>query len=85
MSSANIQYEAIRETDYFPNETSTQVKAIWMDFVNTVDSLLSPDMLAGARQRARDDDQLLDEISVVLDSLYAHFSSDLKTLEAKNK
>lgn len=206
MSSANIQYEAVRETDYFPNETSTQAEAIWMDFVNMVDSLLSPDepramsapivrlelsdyqertwatrrriwvdrvasawlirrfidqkarflwldspgdcpadalgfdfdgatfthigdrvsfevllasfgldqdrgllrlgamvhaldvgegfvpeaggfeaMLAGARQRARDDDQLLDEISVVLDSLYAHFSSDLKTLEAKNK
>ena len=33
-------------------------------------------MLGGARQRAADDDQLLAEMSVVLDSLYAHFSSD---------
>lgn len=33
-------------------------------------------MLAGARQRAVDDDQLLDETSVVLDSLYVHFSND---------
>lgn len=33
-------------------------------------------MLSGARQRAKDDDQLLDEISLVLDALYAHFSND---------
>lgn len=198
------EYEAIREIDYFPNETSTQAEAVWMDFVNAADSLLSPDephavsaaiarlelsdyqgrtwatrrhlwvdrvasawlirrfidqkarflwldapnhcpadalgfdfdgatfthindrvsfevllvsfgldqdrallrlgamvhaldvgdgivpeadgfeaMLAGARQRAKDDDQLLDEISVVLDSLYAYFSNDLQTSEAK--
>jgi hypothetical protein len=32
-------------------------------------------MLAGARQRAADDDQLLAEMSVVLDSLHAHFAS----------
>lgn len=32
-------------------------------------------MLAGARARAKDDDQLLAEMSVVLDSLYAHFSN----------
>jgi hypothetical protein len=31
-------------------------------------------MLAGARQNARDDDDLLDKISVVLDALYQHFS-----------
>ena len=199
------EYEAVREIDYFPNETSTQAEAIWMDFVNAFDSLLSPDephaavgaaiarlelsdyqertwatrrrlwvdrvasawlirrfidqkarflwldspghcpadalgfdfdgatfthigdrvsfevllasfgldqdrgllrlgsmvraldvgegfvpeadgfeaMLAGARQRAQDDDQLLGEISVVLDSLYAHFSNDLQTSEVK--
>lgn len=35
-------------------------------------------MLSGARQRAADDDQLLIEISGVLDSLYAHFSNDSK-------
>ena len=35
-------------------------------------------MLSGARQRARDDDQLLQEISLVLDSLYQHFSSESK-------
>ncbi len=40
-------------------------------------------MLAGARQRTSGDDQLLDEIGVVLDSLYAHFSSDLQTGQAK--
>jgi hypothetical protein len=33
-------------------------------------------ILTGARQRIVDDDQLLDEIGIVLDSLYAHFSSD---------
>jgi hypothetical protein len=33
-------------------------------------------MLAGARQRAADDDSLLAEIGVVLDSLHAHFSAD---------
>ena len=33
-------------------------------------------MLAGARQRATDDDQLLSEMSVVLDSLHAHFASE---------
>jgi hypothetical protein len=32
-------------------------------------------MLAGARQRAVDDDQLLDEMTLVLDSFYAHFSN----------
>lgn len=198
------EYEAVREIDYFPNVTSTQAEAAWMDFLNAADSLLSPDephavnatiahlelsgyqgrtwvtrrhlwvdrvasawlihrfidreahflwldspsdcpadalgfdfdgatfthvgdrvsfevllasfglnqdrgllrlgtmvhvldvgegfvpeahgfeaMLAGARQRAKDDDQLLDEISSVLDSLYAHFSNDLQTSEIK--
>jgi hypothetical protein len=200
------EYEAVREIDYFPNETSIQAEAVWMDFVNAADSLLSPDephavsaaiarlelsdyqgrtwatrrhiwvdrvasawlirrfidqkahflwldspghcpagalgfdfdgatfthigdrvsfevllagfgldqdrgllrlgamvhaldvgegfvpeadgfeaMLAGARQRAQDDDQLLGEISIVLDSLYAYFSSDPQTSEIKNK
>lgn len=32
-------------------------------------------MLAGARQRAADDDALLNEISIVLDSLHAYFST----------
>ncbi|TBR76445.1 MAG: hypothetical protein EPN64_07630 [Burkholderiaceae bacterium] len=36
-------------------------------------------VMAGARQRAPDDDQLLDEMSRVLDSLYAHFVSSAKT------
>ncbi|MFZ6743543.1 chromate resistance protein ChrB domain-containing protein [Undibacterium sp. JH2W] len=31
-------------------------------------------MLTGARQNARDDDELLDKISMVLDALYQHFS-----------
>lgn len=33
-------------------------------------------VLAGARQRCLDDDQLLSEISIVLDSLHAHFSNE---------
>lgn len=33
-------------------------------------------MLAGARQRCADDDQLLSEMGVVLDSLHAHFSTE---------
>lgn len=41
-------------------------------------------MLAGARQRAVDDDQLLAEIGVVLDALYAHFSNDPPTTDRKN-
>lgn len=41
-------------------------------------------MLAGARQRTAGDDQLLDEISVVLDSLYAHFSNDPQTTSTKS-
>jgi hypothetical protein len=41
-------------------------------------------MVAGARQRAVDDDQLLAEIGVVLDALYAHFSNDPPTTLRKN-
>ncbi len=40
-------------------------------------------MLAGVRQRAADDDQLLEEMSVVLDSLHAHFSNDPQSPPAK--
>ncbi|HEY8026711.1 MAG TPA: chromate resistance protein ChrB domain-containing protein [Burkholderiaceae bacterium] len=40
-------------------------------------------MLAGARQRTTGDDQLLDEIGGVLDSLYAHFSNDPPTTPAQ--
>lgn len=40
-------------------------------------------MLAGARQRCADDDQLLAEMGVVLDSLYAHFSTAPATTPAK--
>lgn len=36
-------------------------------------------MLAGARLRAKNDDQFLLEISPVLDFLYTHFSTDYKT------
>ncbi len=35
-------------------------------------------MLAGARARLKDDDVLLAEIGMVLDSLYAHFSINKK-------
>jgi hypothetical protein len=40
-------------------------------------------MLAGARQRCADDDQLLAEMSVVLDSLHAHFSNDAQAAPAQ--
>lgn len=33
-------------------------------------------MLSGARRRAKNDDQLLTEMSAVLDALYAHFTDD---------
>jgi hypothetical protein len=33
---------------------------------------------AGARHRTVDDDQLLADIGVVLDSLYAHFSNNVE-------
>jgi hypothetical protein len=39
-------------------------------------------MLAGARQRLSDDDQFLAEVSLVLDSLYAHFSKDQQSKSA---
>lgn len=40
-------------------------------------------MLGGARQRAADDDQLLAEMSLVLDSLYAHFAGKSQTVQDK--
>ncbi|TCT10293.1 chromate resistance protein ChrB domain-containing protein [Paralcaligenes ureilyticus] len=40
-------------------------------------------MLSGARQRVTDDDQLLAELEVVLNLLYAHFSNDPQTSETK--
>nr|WP_256212088.1 chromate resistance protein ChrB domain-containing protein [Nitrosomonas communis] len=38
-------------------------------------------ILAGARQRTEDDNHLLNEMSVVLDLLYAHFSNNLQNSE----
>ena len=40
-------------------------------------------VLAGAREGAKDDDQLLDKISLVLDSLYTHFSRDPQAAEMR--
>ncbi|MGN7981796.1 chromate resistance protein ChrB domain-containing protein [Burkholderia sp. 22313] len=39
-------------------------------------------VMAGARERAADDDQLLDEMGRVLDSLYTHFKSATKSRDA---
>ena len=39
-------------------------------------------VMAGARQRALDDDQLLDEMGRVLDSIYAHFAASTKNANA---
>lgn len=35
-------YEAIRNTDYFPNDATLQAEAVWMDFVNLAQAALSP-------------------------------------------
>lgn len=35
-------YEALRRTDFFPNETSLRAQAQWRDFTNAIESLLSP-------------------------------------------
>lgn len=42
-------------------------------------------VLAGARQRAPDDDQLLGEMSRVLDSIYAYFVSSAKNPSSRNR
>jgi hypothetical protein len=39
-------------------------------------------VMAGTRERAADDDQLLDEMSRVLDALYTHFASAVKSRNA---
>lgn len=36
-------YEGIRAIDYFPNEASLQAEAVWMDFINVAEAMLSPD------------------------------------------
>lgn len=35
-------YDALRAIDYFPNEASNHAEAAWMDFVNVVETALSP-------------------------------------------
>ncbi|MEX3934229.1 chromate resistance protein ChrB domain-containing protein [Paraburkholderia phymatum] len=42
-------------------------------------------VMAGARERAADDDQLLDEMSRVLDSLYTHFVSTTKNRDERKR
>lgn len=42
-------------------------------------------VMAGARQRALDDDQLLDEMGRVLDSIYAHFAASTKNSNAGSR
>jgi hypothetical protein len=42
-------------------------------------------VMAGARQRALDDDQLLDEMGRVLDSIYAHFTASTKNGDAGSR
>jgi hypothetical protein len=42
-------------------------------------------VMAGARQRASDDDQLLDEMGRVLDSIYAHFATSTKNSNAGSR
>ncbi len=37
------EYEALRDTDYFPGEASVRAEAAWTDFVGVVDTVLSPD------------------------------------------
>ena len=42
-------------------------------------------VLAGVRQRAKDDDELLSEFSLVLDALYMHFSNDSQSSEIQEQ
>ncbi|SEJ45730.1 chromate resistance protein ChrB domain-containing protein [Paraburkholderia diazotrophica] len=42
-------------------------------------------VMAGARERAADDDQLLDDMSRVLDSLYTHFVSTTKSKDERKR
>ena len=42
-------------------------------------------VLSGAHERVADDDALLDELSTVLDSLYAHFKSEARRGKDNNK
>jgi hypothetical protein len=42
-------------------------------------------VMAGARQRALDDDQLLDEMGRVLDSIYAHFATSKKNNNSEGR
>jgi len=35
-------YEAVRAIDYFPNDSTTQAEAVWMDFINVAETLLCP-------------------------------------------
>jgi hypothetical protein len=42
-------------------------------------------IMAGARERAADDDALLDEMSRVLDSMYAHFAASAKSTDAGSR
>ncbi|MEP9327423.1 chromate resistance protein ChrB domain-containing protein [Paraburkholderia phymatum] len=42
-------------------------------------------VMAGARERAADDDHLLDEMSGVLDSLYTHFASTTKNRDERKR
>jgi hypothetical protein len=42
-------------------------------------------VMAGTRQRAESDDQLLEQMSAVLDALYAHFASTTKNEKGRNE
>src|SRR4030095_14429186 len=37
------EYQAVREMDFFPNETSIETDAAWTDFAKRLEALLSPD------------------------------------------
>lgn len=36
------EYQSLRAIDYFPNEASIQAEAIWLDFIDAAEALLSP-------------------------------------------
>ena len=42
-------------------------------------------VMAGTRQRAENDEQLLEQMTVVLDALYAHFASSTKSEKGRNE
>lgn len=67
------------ESDRGLSRLGTMVHALDIGGISVPEASGFEAMLAGARARLADDDALLAEIGMVLDSLYAHFSANKKS------